>query len=190
MTHPNLKRILSEVANGDQRAFRQIFDLFSPKVYTFALKLSHSSSTAEEIVQEVFLKIWIAREGLISINYFPSYLYTITRNHTFNILKKLAVEERVKDSLKRELSEIQEEADEVSMYQEYQHILVNAVSQLPPQQRLVYSLCHQKGLKYEEVAQQLNISRLTVKTHMQKALRAIKSNFSNLISLIFFCIAF
>jgi RNA polymerase sigma-70 factor (family 1) len=185
MAYPDLKPTLSRIVNGDEIAFREIFDLFSPKVYGFAMKLTHSAALSEEIVQDVFVKIWVGRESLENVNYFPSYLYTITRNHTFNILKKLAVEERIKKILIRDLAEEQDESQENTLYQEHHHLLVNAVSQLPPQQRLVYSLCHQQGLKYEEVAEQLNISRLTVKTHMQKALRTIRSHFKSTLTLIF-----
>lgn len=184
MSKPDLKPILSQIVAGDQIAFREVFDMFYPKVYSFALKLTHSTSLAEEIVQEVFVKIWVGRESLSSINYFPSYLYTITRNHAFNVLKKIAIEERIKETLKKELSEAQEDTEDVSRYQDQHGKLVHAVNQLPPQQRLVYSLCHQQGLKYEEVAEQLNISRLTVKTHMQKALRTIRSHFRSTIGLL------
>jgi RNA polymerase sigma-70 factor (ECF subfamily) len=177
MTLPDLKPILNQVVEGDTRAFRKIFDLFSPKVHAFALKLTRSQSLSEEIVQEVFVKIWISRSSLASINYFPSYLYTVARNHTFNVLKKIAAEHRAIALLSRELSEIDSDCEEETARHEAQrNVFSHALDQLPPQQRLVYSLCHQKGLKYEEAARELNISRLTVKTHMQKALRSIKSH--------------
>jgi len=177
MNNSNLESVLHRIVKGDQLAFREIFELFSPKVYGFALKLTHSEELAQEVVQEVFMKIWVSRESMSAVNYFPSYLYTVTRNHAFNMLKRLALEQRVKENIRKELSEVEEDAHESSLYRDYHHVLVHAISQLPPQQRLVYSLCHQKGLKYDEVARELNISRLTVKTHMQKALRAIKSHF-------------
>ncbi len=177
MNSNNLVCVLQRVVEGDQLAFRELFDSYSPKVYGFALKLTRSEELAQEVVQDVFMKIWISRDALTSVNYFPSYLYTVTRNHAFNMMKRLAIEQRVKENMRKDLSEVQDDAQEGGVYQEYQHLLVHAISQLPPQQRLVYSLCHQKGLKYEEVARELNISRLTVKTHMQKALRTIKSHF-------------
>jgi RNA polymerase sigma-70 factor (ECF subfamily) len=73
------------------------------------------------------------------------------------------------------------ETEETVIYQDYQNILNQAIDRLPPQQKLVYGLCHGEGLKYEEAAQRLHISRLTVKTHMQQALRTIKSHFSHVI---------
>lgn len=184
MTLPDLRHIITHVAEGNAHAFRRIFDAFSPKVYAFALKLTRSEQLSEEIVQEVFLKIWTGRSSLRDINYFPSYLYTITRNHTFNVLKKIATEQRALSLLSRELSEIDTSSEEEGThYQEQYNIFVKALEKLPPQQRLVYCLCHQEGLKYEEAAQRLNISRLTVKTHMQKALRSLKAHLNTSIGL-------
>ena len=171
-------KYLRRLSESDREAFAHLFTKYHQKVNAFAFRLTHSEAMAEEIVQDVFMKIWLNRESLASVDHFQSYLYTIARNHTFNILKRLALEENAKAAFGRELPRHQE-TDETSMYEERQQMLNQAIDRLPPQQRLVYSLCHQDGLKYEEVAQQLNISRLTVKTHMQQALRSIRSHFSS-----------
>lgn len=180
---PKLKNLVDLVAAGDPLAFRELFDRFAGKVHAFALKLTHNDTMAEEIVQEVFLKIWLHREGLSAIDYFPSYLYTITRNHTFNVLKHLAHEAHAKQALGKVLVKTHEETEEAVIYEDYQRLLDRVIDRLPPKQRQVYSLCHQQGLKYEEVAHRLNISRLTVKTHMQQALRTIKTHFSSTLGL-------
>jgi RNA polymerase sigma-70 factor (ECF subfamily) len=182
--HENLKSLVTEVAYGNQKAFRALFDLYSPKIFSFAFKLTRCGSTAEEVVQEVFIKIWINRATLTDVVFFPSYVNIITRNHCFNVLKKMAFEEKGKIAMGRDQTERHDETEQSIIYRDYQHILNNVIEALPPQQRLVYSLCHSQGLKYEEAAQRLNISRLTVKTHMQQALRAIKANFSRLLALI------
>jgi RNA polymerase sigma-70 factor (family 1) len=180
--YQDLKPILNRLAESDEPAFREVFNRFSGRVYTFALKLTRSAVLSEEIVQDIFMKVWINRNTLNTIDYFPSYLYTLTRNHTLNILKRLAKEERVKATLIRDLSEIDNATEERVIFNEYQHILNSVIDRLPPQQRVVYGLCHQEGLRYEEVAQRLKISRLTVKTHMQQALRTIKTHFNHILS--------
>lgn len=180
---PKLKNIVDRVAASDPLAFRELFELYAGKVHTFAFKLTHAEITAEEIVQEVFIKVWMHRQELSAIEYFPSYLYTITRNHAFNVLKRLAREATAKHRLERELQKTHEETEEAVIYQDYQRLLDTVIDRLPPKQRQVYSLCHQQGLKYEEAAHRLNISRLTVKTHMQQALRTIKTHFSSAIGL-------
>ena len=177
----NSLSLVRRIADGDPIAFREIFEQFSPKVYAFALKLTQSEATAEEIVQEVFMKVWINRESLASINYFPSYIYTITRNLAYNALKRLSLELKAKARMLRDQPHANFETEETVIYHDYQIILKQAIDGLPPQQKLVYGLCHGEGLKYEEAAQRLHISRLTVKTHMQQALRTIKSRFNHLI---------
>jgi RNA polymerase sigma-70 factor (family 1) len=180
----NEDKLLKLVSAGDQQAFRQVFHVHAPRVYGFALKLTRSQILAEEIVQDVFVKLWIHRESLTGIQHLQAYLHTLTRNHTLNVLKRIALEETAKAVLKRRTTEAHFETEETVNFRESQSRLNRAIDQLPPQQRTVYSLCQNEGLKYEEVAQRLNISRLTVKTHMQQALRALKAHFSGFATLL------
>lgn len=177
----DIKKLLHQLSNSEAHAFRQVFNLFSDRVYSFALKLTRSKNTAEEIVQEVFLRIWLHRESMAQIENLQSYLFTITRNFVFNYLKHKAIEEKAKSILLQQSTQIHEETEDGIVYRDYQRLLTRAINHLPPQQKLVYSLCHQEGLQYEEVAQKLKISRLTVKTHMQLALRSIKSQVAELV---------
>ena len=177
MTANNLNHIINLVAQGDQKAFSELFQLFSSKVYIFAFRLTHSKPLAEDVLQEVFLKIWENRIALKEVDYFPSYLYAIARNHSFNVLKRIALELKAKTYLADHQATADLQTEETVIYRDQQHILNRLIDQLPPQQKLVYSLCHGEGLKYEEAAQRLKLSRLTVKTHMQHALRTIKTNF-------------
>jgi RNA polymerase sigma factor (sigma-70 family) len=120
----------------------------------------------------------VNRSSLTSIDYFPSYLYTITRNHTFNILKRISVEVKSKAHYIDENLELQP-----SIHSEHYDDLNLAVNKLPPQQQLVYKMCYHEGLRYDEVAEKLQISHLTVKTHMQQALRTIRGYFKKPIQL-------
>lgn len=181
MTKEGLKHLLLKIADGDQQAFRQIFDCYSSKVFHFTLKLTHSRSISEEVVQDIFMKIWYNRTKLTTVESFTAYLYTITRNHAFNLLKRIAVEANANAKLVAHLPVQHSDTEERVISRDYENLLGKIVDALPPQQRKVYSLCHHEGLKYEEAAERLNISRLTVKTHMQSALRTIKSQFSHII---------
>lgn len=177
MESENLKLILCQIAVGDENAFRFVFTKYSGKVYTYALKLTHTTELAQEIVQEVFVKIWIGREKLVTIDCFPSYLYCITKNHALNQLKRLSVEQKIKIAFNKQSAAT---ADERSPVSEHENTLRGAIDRLPPQQQLVYKMCYHDGLKYDEVAKQLSISRFTVKTHMQQALKSIRSTFEAL----------
>ena len=175
----DLKSLLYKTSMHDESAFGKIFRSFSGMVYSFSYKLTRSDYLAEEIVQEVFLKVWTHRESLPQINNFSAYLFTITKNLAFNILKHNLIEEKAKTILYDQRT-VSHETEETVIYQDYQQLLNKAINHLPPQQKLVYSMCHQEGLRYKEAAQKLKISQLTVKTHMQQAIRNIKTQFEGL----------
>jgi len=177
----DVRPLLEKLANNDEIAFRQVFHLYSDKVYSFSLKLTRSRITAEEMVQEVFLRIWINRHGLGDIKNFSGYLFIITRNLVFNTLKRNLAENKTKTDLVRESAKEHCYTEETVIYRDYEELLRKTINHLPPQQRLIYSMCHHEGLPYEEVAQRLKISRLTVKTHMHQALKTIKTQFAAII---------
>ncbi|WP_316788298.1 RNA polymerase sigma-70 factor [Pedobacter frigoris] len=169
------KALLHQVSTGDSRAFSIFFHRYSPKVYTYALKIVKSESLAEEITQEVFVKIWNLGQQLTSIENLDAYLRVITKNHTLKVLRRLALEVRTNKIMADDYRENHNDTEEYIIFKDSEKILNQAIEKLPPQQKLVYHLCHQEGLKYEEAAEKLNISRLTVKTHMQHALRFLRN---------------
>lgn len=185
----DLKFLLLRIADGDEKSFRLVFDHYSSKVFVFAMKLTHNKPMSEEIVQEVFIKLWKNRHKLPQVEFFPSYLSVITRNHTFNVLKSIALREKVNFRFAKRIANVHCETEEFVIHNDYQNILTQIVDELPPQQKTAYSLCHGEGLKYEEAAVRMNISTLTVKTHMQTALRTIKARFGNAIQYCLFFMA-
>ncbi len=170
----NERSLLEQISAGDQKSFAVIFDHYSKMIYPFALKLTRSQDLAEEILQEVFLKIWVHRSNLPEIENFGAYLNRITRNHCYNVIRRLAHEALVSSELANVMTEEVYSTEDDIIGRDLQQSLNNAINQLTPQQRLVYTMCHQDGLKYEEVADRLNLSRSTVHTHMKLALRLIR----------------
>ncbi|MDR6784317.1 RNA polymerase sigma-70 factor (family 1) [Pedobacter africanus] len=169
------KALLSQISTGDEKAFSMFFHRFSAKVYTYALKIVKSETLSEEITQEVFVKIWNLGEQLNSIENLDAYLRVLTRNHTLKVLRRLALEVRTNKMMAPGYTETHNETEEYIIFKDSEKILNQGIEQLPAQQKLVYMLCHQEGLKYEEAAERLNISKLTVKTHMQHALRFLRN---------------
>lgn len=154
-------------------AFRQLFDLYHAFIYSFAYKMTASEQIAKDIVQEVMVKVWINRHTLTEIENLAAYINRITRNLILNGLKRRAHEslllrEMIPANLARNSTE------ETTLHRELEHLLHKALTQLPPQQQRVYRMSRIEGLRHEEIASQLNISRETVKKHMMAALRAMK----------------
>ena len=180
----NEKELLGQIARGDQRAFAIIFTHYSKIIYPFALKLTRSDDLAEEILQEVFLKIWINRGNLVKVENFGAYLNRITRNHSYNVMRRIAHEALISSEISKQMTEEVNNTENDIIYRDLQQTLNNAINHLTPQQKLIYTLCYHDGLKYNEVARRLNISSSTVHTHMKLALKLIRKYLIQISSLL------
>lgn len=169
------KECLELIAGGDELRFREIYDRYRDKIYNTAFKISHSSIIAEEIVQNVFLKIWLKRAALTRIDNFEAYLFIITRNEVYDSLSHIARGYKAVSEWRKEQPVIENEAENRIMEQVYRGILKKAIEQLPGQQKRVYDLMKVRGLKREEVASILQVSPETVKTHLSLAMKNIRN---------------
>ena len=160
-------------------SFKCLFDNYRNRLYGYVLAITHSHYTAEEITQEIFIKLWLCRDILFQVENLDGYIFTIARNKTLNHLRKAAYDVR----LLKELQELASSAnstnnvEERALVSEYDRLLRDALAHLSPQRRLVYQLSRQRGLNHEEIACQLQLSRNTVKNHMVEALRFIRHYF-------------
>lgn len=168
-----LLRLISE---GDAIAFRQLFERHKGKVYYIAREMLHSDEAAQDAVQEIFLKIWLHNQRLAGINNFTAYLNTITRNHIYNVLRKEAGQEKLlRHLLQQEVITGEGEALNTLALHEMQRILHDAIGILSPQQRKVFEMSRLEGLKQDEIAASLGLSKETVKKYLADALRKLKS---------------
>ena len=138
------------ISQGDEAAFTKIFTSYRNKIYTVAFKLTASQENAEEIVQDVFLKVWTKRALLPEVEDFDSWIFIITRNTVYSFLRSKAAREISAPLTEPELLGLAEEADTVLKEKEFQKILKEAVDKLPPQQRNVYLLSKEGHLSYED----------------------------------------
>ena len=172
---PNEKELLSCIAADNESAFRKIYDAYRPKIYAYALRLTEHESITDDIIQDVFLKVWINRHSLVNITNFNAWLYAIARNHIADAMKAIAKERTSHKHWGRIIPIGSNHVEEAMADKENQHLLQQALNQLSPQQRLIYNLTRDAGAKHAEIAGQLNISRNTVKTHLVHALRTIRT---------------
>lgn len=169
--------ILAQIAEGDQRAFTLLFKHYQRFVFSFGKKITHSDDSAGEVVQDIFLKIWLARETLPEVNNFGAYLNRLVRNHSLNVVRKQLQDARSTGEFGKMFSEADESTILQLDYNDTNNLLNQAIAELSPQQRMVYQLCHQQGLKYDEAAEQMNISSQTVNSYMKDALKKIRNHF-------------
>ena len=181
--------LLAEIASGDHHAFRTLFDEYHVKVFNYAIKFVKSEELAEEIVQDIFMKIWNQRKTLLEVRNFGGYLRTMSTNMTLDALKKIAVYERALESSLLEWTDADNTMQETFYRRDSQAYVDQLLSKLPQQQRIVYTMFYIDGLKQREVAENLNISLFTVKAHLRQALKNLRTligdNKSFMLSLIF-----
>jgi len=166
--------LLSLLSEDSEYAFQVVFDRYRNKTYKVAMMYVKSPVIAEEIVQDVFLKLWFQRKKLTEIHCLESWLFTLTRNFTFNCLKKIAYEWTAREKWIKQNNISENTADNKILDDEYQQLIQKAIHNLSPQQQKVYNLAKEEGLSYELIGRQLSISPLTVKTHMARALASIR----------------
>jgi len=173
----NENELLKAVADGDEQAFTEIFHHFRNKVYSIAYKITGAGPVSEEILLDVFLKVWLKREELPRVKHFSAWLFTITRNRVFSTLKQMALRKEAETSLYPDDYLLQSaNPNTLLLEKEYQQVLQQAVSKLSPQQRKVYNLIKERGLKREEAAEELNLSPETVKRHLSEAMYVIRAH--------------
>jgi RNA polymerase sigma-70 factor (family 1) len=171
-----LAQLQTQIALGDQRAFRQLFDYYAEKLSRFAFGIVKNKESATEIIDEIFVKIWKQRADIQSIARLDIYLYTATKNASLNYLSRKANEQTTEpfDFINIELQE-DENPDQQLITTEILEKIRDAVNELPPRCKMIFKLVREDGLKYKEVADILNITVNTVDAQMLIAVKKISS---------------
>ena len=158
--------------------FAEIFKNHEHTIYMLALRLTKSDEQAKDIVQDVFLKLWEQQQNIPTILNTEAWLYRVTENKVIDLLRKAAADDRLKENAWNNIQQNLNETEAIVATREYSLIIQKAIDRLPPQRKLVYLLNQEKGLNYQEIADELQISRHTVKNHLHTALQSIRSFFS------------
>lgn len=166
----NDKQFLSKIKAGDERAFELMFKHYYPHLVLFAQRYLNDRDSAESLVQDVFIKMWEKR-SVLEIRSLKGFLVVTVRNQCHNELKHQAVVRAYE----------KEDVAETEVWPEYRetHYLdrINkAISDLPKQRQIIFKMSRMDGLKYREIAEQLNISPKTVEAQMGKALKFLRDN--------------
>lgn len=165
---------LRQVAEGSETAFKSLFDSYWEHIYTVAICLTKSVELAEDMVQEIFLKIWIKREQLNEVKEFSDYLFIVARNHIYNALKKEHMEHRLRQPVLDWFEGQRESPEQQLLFKESSQLIRQAIGRLTPQQQAIYKMTREQGLSHEQVARELNISTNTVRNHLVNSLKIMR----------------
>jgi RNA polymerase sigma-70 factor (family 1) len=170
-----LINLQQQAAAGNENAFKEIYISFYKRLYQFALAIVKTKESAEEITEDVFIKVWQQKENLASIKNLRVYLYTSTKNTSLNYLSKKARDSITHpfDSINIGLSESILTPEQIMITAEMYNKIQQAVEALPPRCKMIFKLVREDGLQYKEISSILNISVNTIDVQMAIAVKKI-----------------
>lgn len=183
--------LLVAIKQGDQISFAKLFNHYSLPLSNYVFRILEDKQQTEDVVQEVFLQIWLDRDRLDSVNNFKDFLFIRVRNRVYSLLKENAKRNAIfyPIDFNSVLEKGDEEIDKEELEQ-YYVFLEEQINKLPSQQKAVFTMSKFNRLKYEEIAQQLNISIETVRKHMYVAQRTLKQQLRTKFKFILFILIY
>ena len=172
----------------NEAAFSELYVRYKDKLYYFCLHLLKSKEEANDIVQEIFIRLWESRSFINPELSFSSFLYTMARNRILNYFRDIDIDEKVKQILSAQKITEEEAIDSKIIYTEYQMILQNAISQLPPQRQMIFNMSRIESMSHKEIAALLEMTTKGVEFHISKSTRALRLALKDYlpVSLLFF----
>ncbi len=170
-----LKELQEAITQGDEAAFTQLYQVFYKKLVHFSSSLIHSQEIAEEVVEDVFVKLWSDKSLTAAIDNIKVYLYVAVKNKSLNALSQKARQLITApfDYLDSSVEDFHSDPYDVLVTREMMKKMQAAIHDLPPRCKMIFKLIREDGLKYKEVAEILNISVNTIDTQMAIAVKRI-----------------
>lgn len=185
------KDLLLLIQKDDNIAFYNLYERYCRRLHGFVLRYVKQREDAEEIVQEVFVKIWESRNKIDAYSSFESFLFTIAYNTTISLLRKRTNETKYLEHIKslQQPNNFPDLIDEI-YFNELNDKVQSLLNELTPRQKEIFQLSREEGLTHDEIAKKLDISVNTVKKHMGNTLSFLKSQIDSglTINLLFICL--
>ena len=184
------KAIFQEVAKGDREAFRQLFHHYNRLLQPFVSRLTGSPAATEEVLQEVFLKLWLHRDRLKLVENPKAYIIRIVNNEAINHLRAQARDSRLRAAVRQFVVEDVPSPEQGLFYRETEMRLNEAIERLPQSCRKIYRMSREQYMRIPEIADALNLSDSTVKNQLVKALKSIRLHINKVTPTIIFLLFF
>ncbi len=169
------KKLVYAMAAGDGTAFTALYHSYASRVFQFVVRYVKSPDLAEDLRQEIFLKMWENRKQFKAVNAFQPYLLATTRNHVLDYLKRIAKSEAAQAEIIHHMPLEAPGSDFSLLEKEYKAYIVQVLNSLSPTSRKVFQRCREERKTYNEVAEELGISRDAIKKHMVRAMKSIRA---------------
>lgn len=169
------KSILQQFAAGNHTAFRELFMRYHLKVHYFVLGLVKSESDAEDLTQEIFLKLWMYRSRFTEVRTFGSYLYVLAKHTVFSYIESRRVNLVNLESAVEEVEGRSDTPCEALVAKDLRLLVDMIVETMPPQRKMIYRMSRNEGLSNAEIAENLQLSKKTVENHLNLALKELRN---------------
>lgn len=172
--------LLRLLASGDQHAYQVVFERYWDPIYSTALLLTKSPALAEDVAQDVFTMIWEKRAGMAAVDKLEGFLFITARNMIYTKLRKLASGHAYRQHILHCFPEQEVvRADERAEFRELEQTILAAIQQLPPQQQKAFKLSRFEGMRHEEIAVTMGVSRITIKSYIVQAIATLRKALAN-----------
>ena len=182
----NEERIISLLAERDEKIFEQVFKTHFKNLHAYSCTIVKDEMLAEELVQNIFYKLWERPEKLSISGSIAAYLYRAVYNESLNHLKHMKVRSRYQSHVIHEMKNQSDSASRKIIMKELEARLQRALHELPEQCRTIFQLSRFEELKYREIAERLDISPKTVENQMGKALKILRMKLIDFLPLTIF----
>ncbi|MCK5729521.1 MAG: RNA polymerase sigma-70 factor [Draconibacterium sp.] len=177
---------------GEKDAYQELFKKYAPKIYHFSLSYLKNESDAEELVQDVFLKVWEKREILDVSQNVKAYIFKIAISTIYDFIRRKNIESAFNDFAQVNFSKSSNDTWDTVIFEEMQTTLNDLVTQMPEQRRKIFRLSKIKGLTNNEIALKLDLSKRTVENQIYRAIVFLKEHLRNesIFALLFFYLCY
>ena len=179
----NENKIREACASNRERGFKMLMDSFQVPIYNYIRRLVVSHEDAEDIIQNVFMKIWIHREALDETMSIKNYIYVLSKREVFNYLRAKYNTHVVLTEDMMTLERPSSIDEPTTDYRELREAVQSVINTMPPKRRSVFCLSRFKSLTNQEIADKLGISIRTVEKHIELALRTFKEQLGSFFAL-------
>lgn len=169
------QELVERLRFSDNAAYNELYHRYVNRLYGFALTIVKSPELAEDVVHDVFVKVWEKSADIDPSQSFQSWIFTITRNQLLNTIKRSSTEKRILAEILAQTIPISDHTNEMHQLNETEILLHEAITKLPNKRRHIFLLCKYHDFSYQEAADLLGITESTVNSQMVKALRFIKA---------------
>jgi RNA polymerase sigma-70 factor (ECF subfamily) len=177
-----------KIKAGEKQAYRELFERYAPRIYKFSLSYLKNEADAEELVQDVFLKIWDKRVTLDLSKNIKAFIFKMAVNSIYDFMRRKNIEHAFQDFTRTGEKTHGESTWDTVIWEEMLSNLDELVKQMPEQRRRIFQMSREEGLSNDEIAKELNLSKRTVENQLYRAIAFLKKHYNtgSLFALLFF----